>query len=204
MKKATPNFVLSNQFLIWVDKKILVYYDFDLIPADYYKKWLEFQLKNRKTNIKTLVLTELNESTGLRLSTEWTLYTKLLSLRPSYFLPSPPLFLPFLSSNLTLSSATPLIFQFYFWPNSSSLFLHYPSVKSYISEMTSITNKTKMTKQDISTPNNILLAPIVQIPYIMARFYREIPSTLFFKGSNITNFFIWYELICNDFQIEEK
>lgn len=51
MMEATPTFVLPNQFLFWVVRKILVYYDLDLVLIKYYKKRLNCQLKNRKTYI---------------------------------------------------------------------------------------------------------------------------------------------------------
>ena len=60
-----PNFVLPNEFLIWVAKKILAHNDLDLVLIDYYKKRLESQLKNKEIDTKTPVLTELNKLTGL-------------------------------------------------------------------------------------------------------------------------------------------
>ena len=204
MMEATPNFALPNQFLVWVAKKVLTHCDLDLVLTDYYKKRLESQLKNRETDTKTPVLTELNESTGLQLPTDWTLCTKPSPLRPSYFPPSPPPSPLSLSSNLTLSSATPLTSQFSFRPNSPPPSLNYPSVESCTSEMTSITNETKMTKQCTPTPDSIPLAPVVQIPYIMAMPYPGTPGTPFFEGSNVTGFLTRYELMCSDFRMEEK
>ena len=64
-----PIFALPNQFLVWVAKKTLVHCNLDLVLTDYYKKNLEFQLKNRETDTKTHVLTKLNESSELRLPT---------------------------------------------------------------------------------------------------------------------------------------
>ena len=146
MMEATSNFALPNQFLVWVAKKVLTHCDLDLVLTDYYKERLESQLKNREIDTKTPVLTELNESIGLRLPTDWTLYTKPSPLRLSYLPLSPPPFPLSLFSNLTLASATPLTSQFSFQPNSPPPSLNYPSVKSSTSEMTSITNETKMTK----------------------------------------------------------
>ncbi len=202
--EVTPNFALPNQFLVWVAKKVLAHCDLDLILTDYYKERLEFQLKNRETDTKTPVLTELNESTRLQLPTDWTLYTKPSSLRPSCFPPSPPPSPLSLSSNVILSSATPLTSLFSFRPSSPPLSLHYPSVESCTLEMTSITNETKMTKQGTPTPDSIALTPVVLIPYFMAMPYSGTPSTPFFEGSNVTDFLTRYELMCSDFQMEEK
>ena len=183
-----PNFVLSNQFLVWVTKKVLTHCNLNLVLTDYYKKRLESQLKNKEIDIKTPILTKLNKSTELRLPTDWTLYTKPSPLRPSYFPPLPPFSPLSLFSNLTLSSATPLTSQFLFRLNSLLPSLNYPSVEFYTSEMTSITNEIKMTKQGTLTPNSIPLAPVVQIPYIMTMHYLGIPGIPFFEGFNITNF----------------
>lgn len=70
--------------------------------------------------------------------------------------------------------------------------------------MTSITNEIKKTKQSTPTPNSILLAPVVQILYVMAIPYLETPSTLFIKRSHVIDFLTKYELIYSDFQMEEK
>lgn len=140
-----PNFALSNQFLVWVAKNVLVHCNLDLILTDYYRERLKSQLKKKKTNTKISILTELNKLTRLRLLTDWILCMKSSPLRLSYF-PLSPLLSPLsLSSNLTLSSTTTLISLFFFRPCSPPLSLHYPSVKSYTSEMTSIIYETKMT-----------------------------------------------------------
>ena len=70
--------------------------------------------------------------------------------------------------------------------------------------MTSITDETKMTEQGTPTPDSIPLAPVVQIPYIMAMPYPGTPGTPFFEGSNVTGFLTRYELMCSDFRMEEK
>lgn len=49
------------------------------------------------------------------------------------------------------------------------------------------------------------LAPVIQIPYIMAMLYPGTPGTTFFKGgSNVTDFLNRYELMCTNFRVEEK
>lgn len=65
--------------------------------------------------------------------------------------------------------------------------------------MISITNQTKMSKQSTPIPNSIPLAPVVQIPYIMAMPDSETPDTPFFESSNIIDFFTIYKLMCSDF-----
>lgn len=39
--EATPTFTLSNQFLVWIAKKVLAHYDLDLVLTEYYKERLE-------------------------------------------------------------------------------------------------------------------------------------------------------------------
>lgn len=56
--KVISTFTLSNWFLVWMAKKVLVYYDLDLILIKYYKKRLKAQLKNRKIYINKKNLTE--------------------------------------------------------------------------------------------------------------------------------------------------
>lgn len=54
--------------------------------------------------------------------------------------------------------------------------------------MANIAKNKKMTKKNISTSNSILLVPVIKISFIMVIFYYEILGTLFFEGSNITDF----------------
>lgn len=61
-----------------------------------------------------------------------------------------------------------------------------------------------MTEKDTPTANSILLAPVVQIPYIIALPYFEILRTPFFESSNITNLINQYELMYTNFGVEKK
>lgn len=63
MMETMPNFALPNQFLVRLAKKVPTHYDFDLVLTNYYKKRMEFQLRNKETDMKTPVLIKLNEST---------------------------------------------------------------------------------------------------------------------------------------------
>lgn len=61
-----------------------------------------------------------------------------------------------------------------------------------------------MIKEDIPTPDSILLVPVTQIPNIMAIPCFRTPRTPFFEGFNITDFLNQFELICTNFQVEKK
>ena len=56
--EATPTFALTNQFLIWVAKKVFAQSDLDFVLTEYYKERLEFQLKNRETHMNENKSTE--------------------------------------------------------------------------------------------------------------------------------------------------
>ena len=204
MMEAAPHFALPNQLLVWVAEKVFAHFDLDLVLTEYYKERLGSQLKNRETHTKAPVLTELNELTGLQLPTDWTPRTKSSPLRPSNFPPSPPPSPLSLSPKLTLFSATLLTSLSFSQQSSYPHLSHYSSVESCTPKMTNSTNDIKMTEQDTSTSDNISLASVVQIPYIMAMPYPRIPSTSFFEGSNITNFLRRYELMCIAFRMKEK
>ncbi|MCJ1343493.1 hypothetical protein MMC31_001687 [Peltigera leucophlebia] len=70
--------------------------------------------------------------------------------------------------------------------------------------MTDTTEDKKITEEGTSTPNSIPLAPVIQIPYIMAMPYHGTLGTPFFEGFNITDFLNQYELMCTDFRVEKK
>ena len=69
--------------------------------------------------------------------------------------------------------------------------------------MTNCTDNTKMIKQSTLTFNSILLASVVQIPFIIAILYPETLGILFIESSNMTDIFCQYKLICSDFWIKE-
>lgn len=166
-----------------------MHYDLDLVLIEYYKKRLDSQQKNREKSTNQLDLTELTETTGLQLPTDWTPYNKPSSLRPSFFPSSPLPFFLSLSSNFSLLFTTPITSLTFFQRSTPLPFAFYLSIEFGISEITSITDETKMTKQGTPTRNSIPLTLVIQISYIMAMRYLGIPSTCFFKGFNNDNFF---------------
>ena len=203
--EATPTFALPNQFLVWVAKKVLAKCDLDLVLTEYYKERLESRLKNRERHTKKPVPNKLTEPTGLQLPTDWTPCTKPSPLKPSFFPPSPPPSPLSLSPHIVpLPSTLPTVSSSLSQTHSSSLFLHCPSTELFVSEMTDITEDKKTTEEGTSTPGSIPLAPVIQMPYIMAMPYPGTPGTPFFEGANITDFLNRYELMCTDFRVEEK
>lgn len=62
----------------------------------------------------------------------------------------------------------------------------------------------KITKKVTSIFGSILLVLVVKISYIIAMPYSGTSKTLFFKSSNITNFFNWYKLIYTNFQLKKR
>lgn len=87
--KSAIEFKLLNQFLVWVAQKVISLSDLDLLLTKYYKKRLNFQIKNGITNTIDYTLTELTE---LQLPANWTSYTN-LSAANFFPLTSPSLLL---------------------------------------------------------------------------------------------------------------
>lgn len=102
--------------------------------------------------------------------------------------------------SFTLPNISLPIFQTHSYQPS----LRCPSTEPFISEITDLIEDIKMTEEGTSTPDGIPLAPVIQIPYIMAMPYPKTPGTPFFEDSNITDFLNQYDLICIDFRKEEK
>lgn len=110
---------------------------------------------------------------------------------PFFYLYSLILCLYFLPYLLFLYSSPKVIF--------SLLFLYCLSTKLFVLEMIDITKDKKTNKKDTLTLGGILLASVIQMPYIIVMPYLKTLKTLFFKGTNITDFFNWYKLIYTDF-----
>ena len=205
MMEATPTLTLPNQFLVWVAKKVLAQSDLDLVLTEYYKERLESRLKNRETHANGLILTESTESTRLQIPTDWTSYTKPSSTRPTSFPLSPPLSPLSLSPNVALLPSTaPTVSSSFSQTHSFPPLLRRPGTEPLVSKMTDTTEDKRMTEEGTPTPDSIPLAPVIQMPYIMAMPYPGTPGTPFFEGSNITDFLNRYELMCTDFRVEEK
>lgn len=76
MIEATPTFALPTQFLVWIAEKVLAQPDLDLVLTEYYKDGLESRLNNRQIPTNGLILTELTNSTGLQIPSNWKPCTK--------------------------------------------------------------------------------------------------------------------------------
>ncbi len=95
--EETSTFTQSNKFVIWLAIKTLANFNLDLLLTEYCKKKLESWVKNKNTCINSHILTwrtemtDLTESTRLRLSTDWTVNTKSSFTRSPYILSSSPI-----------------------------------------------------------------------------------------------------------------
>lgn len=98
--EAAPTFMLPNQFLVWVAKKVFAQCDLDLVLTEYYKKRLESRLKNWETHAN-----ESTDSTELQIPIDWISCIKLSSTRPISFPLSP------LLSSLSLFPNIALLFS---------------------------------------------------------------------------------------------
>ena len=56
--EPAPTFELPNQFLVWVSQKVLAQSDLNLLLTENYNERLEYQLKNRETQMNKI--TQLN------------------------------------------------------------------------------------------------------------------------------------------------
>lgn len=111
MIEVISTFILLNQFLVWVTKKILIYYDLDLVLSKYYKERLGFQLKNKEiyTNENNLTkTTELLLLTHLFIIINWISFSKPSTKRSPFLLlissPSPLFFLSLSSQSIPSTS----------------------------------------------------------------------------------------------------
>ena len=117
--ETVPIFVLANQLLVWVVGKVLVYYNLDLVLTEYYKKRLDFQMKNKKTYTNEDKLTESIVLNILNLSVP---FAWISTLKPSSTRPLFPFFTLLLYLLSLLSQLTSSILSISYYNNITCFF----------------------------------------------------------------------------------
>lgn len=185
---------------------MVVLLDLDLLLIKYYKKRLEPQLKKKEIYITDHTLIKLTKLTGLQLPTNWASFK---NLSPENLFPLTPLtsLLSLLSLVNFFACLVPYHKPFccHFYPKCSISSCHFVVIPLFVYTMKQFL-KQKVEEEIIpigcySSMVFLKDPSFISIPmYFQAIMpYSVSPEAFFFEGSNITNFFDSYNLMCTNY-----